>query len=148
VPARCERAGFGLAVSDHAGDQELGVVERRTEGVRERVPELAAFVDRPRSLRRGMAGNPSRERELSEELAQPLLVAPDVGVDLAVRPLEIGIRNDSGTAVSRTRDVDRIQVARADGPVQVDVDEIETRGRPEVAEQARLDVLGPQRLAK
>jgi hypothetical protein len=50
--------------------------------------------------------------------------------------------------VSRAGDVDRIQVALADRAVQVDVDQVETGRRPEVAEQARLDVLGGKRLAQ
>ncbi len=35
VPARRERAGLGLTVADDAGDDQVGVVERGAEGVRE-----------------------------------------------------------------------------------------------------------------
>ena len=44
--------GLGLAVADHAGDEQVGVVERRAEGVDERVAELAALVDRARASAR------------------------------------------------------------------------------------------------
>jgi len=37
MPARCERAGLGLTVSDHAGDEEVRVVERGAVRVRQRV---------------------------------------------------------------------------------------------------------------
>ena len=47
APARGERTGLGLAVAHDARDHQAGVVERRAEGVHERVAELAALVDRP-----------------------------------------------------------------------------------------------------
>ena len=55
VPAGGERAGLGLAVADDAGDDQVGVVERGAVGVRQRVAELAALVDRARAspARRG-----------------------------------------------------------------------------------------------
>jgi hypothetical protein len=31
VPGRGERPGFRLAIADHAGDDEIGIVEHRTE---------------------------------------------------------------------------------------------------------------------
>ena len=40
------------------------------------------------------------------------------------------------------------QLALADRAVEVRVDEVQTRHRPEVTEQSRLYVLGSQRLAK
>ena len=48
VPARRERPGLGLAVADDAADEEIGVVECRTVGVGQRVPELTTLVDRTR----------------------------------------------------------------------------------------------------
>ena len=43
-------------------------------------------------------------------------------------------------------DVDHVEVARLDDPVQVDVDEVQPRRRAPVAEQPRLDVLQRERL--
>ena len=94
MPARGERPGLGLAVADDAGDEQVGVVEGGAEGVRERVAELAALVDRARRLRRGVARDAAGERELAEELAQPVLVAADVRVELAVGALEVGVGDD------------------------------------------------------
>ena len=75
VPAGSQRAGLGFAVADDAGDEQPGVVERRPVGVRQGIPELAALVDRPRHLRRDVAGDPAGEGELAEQLAHPSLVA-------------------------------------------------------------------------
>jgi hypothetical protein len=90
-----------------------------------------------------MARDPAGERELAEEPAQPVLVAPDLGIDLAVGALEVDVRDDARTAVAGARDVDRVEVASDDRAVEVRVDQVQAGGRPEVAEQPRLDVLGP-----
>ena len=81
MPARRERPGLGLAVADDAADEQVRVVEGGAVGVRERVAELAALVDRARRLGRGVARDPARERELPEQLLQPGLVERDVRVD-------------------------------------------------------------------
>src|SRR6185437_13156272 len=67
VPAGRERTGLGLAIADHAGDDEVGIVEHRPERVTQRIAELAPLVDGPRRLRRHVARNAAREGELLEE---------------------------------------------------------------------------------
>jgi hypothetical protein len=42
--------------------------------------------------------------------------------------------------------VDHVEVSLADHPVEVGVEEVQPRSRPPVAEQARLDVLGYERI--
>ena len=103
MPARRERARLGLAVADDAGDEQVGVVEGGAEGVHERVAELAALVDRAGRLRRRVARDPAGEGELAEELAQPLLAPADVRVELAVRALEVRVRDVRRPAVARGR---------------------------------------------
>jgi hypothetical protein len=46
----------------------------------------------------------------------------------------------------RAGHVDHVEVALLDQPVQVNIDEVQPRRRPPMTEQARLDVLRPQRL--
>ena len=75
VPARGERAGFRLAVADDARDDEVRIVEGGAIGVRERVTELAAFVDRSGRLGGRMARDAARKGELAKELREPRLVA-------------------------------------------------------------------------
>ena len=45
VPGRGQRPGFSLAVADHAGNDQLGVVEHRAKGVAERITQLPALVN-------------------------------------------------------------------------------------------------------
>ena len=146
MPAGGQWPGLGLAVADDAGDEEVGIVERGPVGVRQRVAELPALVDRARSLGRDVAGDASRERELPEELAQAVLVARHVGVHLGIGAFEVGVRDEARASVTRSRDVERAQVPRLDRAVEVRVDEVEARRRPEVPEEARLDVLGGEGL--
>src|SRR5664280_1168800 len=45
LPCRGQRSGFRLAVTDDAGDDQIGIVERGSEGMAERIPQLATFVE-------------------------------------------------------------------------------------------------------
>ena len=148
MPARRERPGLCLAVADDAGDEQVRVVESGAERVGERVAELASFVDRAGRLGRDVARDPAGERELPEEAPHALLVLRYLGVDLGVRPLEVRVGHEPGAAVAGPRDVDHAQVALLDRPVEMDVEEVESRRRAPVAEQPRLHVLRQQRLAQ
>src|SRR5712691_8381759 len=71
MPGRCQGSGFRLAIADHAGDDEIGIVERRPERMAERIAQLAALVDRARALWRRVAWNSSGKRKLNKELPKP-----------------------------------------------------------------------------
>ena len=146
VPAGRERSGLRFAVTDDAGNDQLRIVEGRTVSVRQRVTELAAFMDRAGRFRRNVTGNAARKRELLEKPAQPVEVFRHVRVVLAVRAFEICVRHQRGSAVSRPGDVDHVEVVLVDDAVEVRVDEIQPGRRAPVAEQARLDVLDRQLL--
>jgi hypothetical protein len=145
MPAGRERPRLGLAVSDDACHEQIRIVERGAVRVREAVAELSALVDRA-GVPWAMRFDPTREGELLEQPAHSLEVARDVGIDLAVGPLEPGVRDETGPAVTRPRDVEHRKIASDDRAVQVRVDEVQPRGRAPVAEQARLDVVEGERL--
>ena len=44
MPGSGERTGFGLAVADHAGADQVGIVECGAIGMHQRVTEFAAFM--------------------------------------------------------------------------------------------------------
>src|SRR5262249_32066166 len=131
VPARRQWSRLGFPVADNAADEEAGVVECGADSVCERIPQLAALVDRAGRLRSNVARDTARKRELPEERAETLLVPGNVRVDLAVRSLEIRVRNETRAAVPGPGDVDRAQIALADRPVEMDVDEVQTGRRAE-----------------
>src|SRR5437667_2778824 len=88
VPACGQRTGLGFAVADHRSYDEIGIVERCTIRVRERVTEFTALMDRAGSLRRNVAWDPAGERELFEQLLHAVLVPGDVRIYLAVCTLQ------------------------------------------------------------
>ena len=47
MPTGRQCSGLGLAIADDRGDEKIGIVERRTVGVREGVAEFAALMDEP-----------------------------------------------------------------------------------------------------
>ena len=65
MPTGGERSGFRFAVADHAADEQIRIIKRRAVGVRERVPEFAAFVNRTGSFRRDVARNSARETRIA-----------------------------------------------------------------------------------
>ena len=155
MPAGGERAGLGLAVADDAGDDQVGVVEGGPVGVAQGVAELAALVDAAGRLRGDVRRDAAREAELLEQPLHALRILADVRVDLAVGALEPGVGHprarrghQPGTAVAGPGDEDHVEVALADGAVEVDPDEVEAGGRAPVAEEARLDVAATERAAE
>jgi hypothetical protein len=148
VPRRGQRPCLGFPVANDAGDEQIGIVEDGTEGVGQRVTELAALVHRARRLGSVVAGNSTRKRELLEQAPHPRLVTGDLGIDLAIGPLEPRVGHHARPTVARAGDEHHVQIARHDRPIEVRVDEVESGCGPEVPEQARLDVPGAERLAQ
>ncbi|GAA3127660.1 hypothetical protein GCM10010521_12620 [Streptomyces rameus] len=127
VPGGGQWARLGLTVADHAGHQEPRIVERGPVGVRERVTQLAALVDRSGGLGCDMTGDAAREGELPEEAGHAGRVPRDVRVRLGVGALQPGVRHHGRPAVTGPPDTDRVQVPRLDDPVEVGVDEVQAR---------------------
>ena len=144
VPRRGQRAGLELPVPHDRGDDEVRVVHRGAVRVGEDVAELAALVDRARRLGRHVAGDAAGERELPEQRPHPVAVVADAGVGLAVGALQPGVRHRRRAAVARTGQEDRVDVAFADQPVEVGVEQVQPGRRAPVAEQPRLDVVRHQ----
>ncbi len=125
VPGRGERARLGLSVTDHAGDEQIGVVEGGAVGVGERVSQLAALVDGAGCLRGHVAGHTAGEGELLEQRPHARGVPADVGVRLGVAALQPGVGEHGGAAVARPPDAQGSQVAFLDHPVEVGVDQVQ-----------------------
>ncbi len=115
MPGSGERTGFGFAVADHAGADQVGIVECGAIGMHQRVTEFAAFVDRTRRFRCGMAWNPAGKRELAKQPVQPIGVAADIGIDFAIGALKIGVGDHARSAVAGAADIDDVEIAGADG---------------------------------
>lgn len=116
--------------------------------VRQRVPELAAFVDRAGCLRSRMAGNAAREGELPEQFSQAVQVLADVCVEAAVAAFQVGVGHHPGAAVSGARDQHDIGITLADNAIEMCIDDVEAGRRAPVSQQAGLDVACGERIAQ
>jgi hypothetical protein len=141
MPRGRHRAGFGLAIADDAGGDEVRIVEHRAIGVRQRITELAPLMDRARRLGRGMARGAAGKAELLEQSLHAACVLRHMRVDLAVGTFEPGIGDDAGAAMAGPGHVDHVEIARLNRAVQVHIDEVQTRRCAPMPQEARLDVL-------
>ncbi len=147
-PRTRERAGLGLAVADHAGHGQVGVVERRAGRVDEGVPELAALVDAARRLHADVAGDAAGRGELAEERPDAVGVVTDVRIDLGVCALQPGGRHQGGAAVAGAGDVEPVGVGLTDHAVEQGVEHRQPGAGAPVPQQPRLDVVECQRVTQ
>ena len=147
-PGRGQRARLGLAVADHAGHQQVGVVEGGPGGVGQGVAQLAALVDRPGGGHADVAGHPAGGRELAEQPEHALLVPGDLGVDLAVGALQPHVGQRRRAAVARAAHEQHLLAGAQHEAVEVGPQQVQPRARAPVPEQAGLDVVGLERPAE
>ncbi len=145
VPGGGERAGFGFAVTDHAGDDEVGMVEGDTEGVRQAVAEFAPLMQGARGFGGAVAANAARKGELPEESEQAVLALSLVRINLTVSAFQPGLGQHRRRAMSGAGDEDQAQVALDDQSVEMRPDQSLTGIRTPVAQQTVLDLFDLQR---
>lgn len=92
-----------------------------------------------------MTRNAAGEGELPEQTVQTIGIPTDIGIDLAVGTFQIGIGDDTGTAMAGSANVNDTEIEGTDGPIEVSVNKVEPGRRAPMSEQARFDVLWPQR---
>jgi hypothetical protein len=123
-------------------------VARRAEGVAQGITEFATFMDRPGRRRGDMAGNAAGKGKLLEQTLHPGFVLADVGIDLAVAALQIGVGDQGRAAMAGTSDVDHIEIVELDRAIEMHIDEILPWRRTPVPDHERLDVSQRQRFAQ
>ena len=73
-----------------------------------------------------MAGDAAGKRKLLEQLFQTRFVLADIWINLTPRSFQVNIAHDGRAAVTRTRDVEHVQVVLVDHAVQMNIDEVLT----------------------
>lgn len=148
LPRRGQRPGFSLAVADHGGHDQRGIVERGAEGMREAVTEFAALVDRARHMRRAVRPDAARGRKPLEQARHAGFVPRAFGVAFRIMAVQIGVRQHRGGAVAGTAYIHQVQVVLADQAIQVgECEGLAGAGAP-VPQDSPLDVRRRQRLAQ
>ena len=123
VPRGRQRTSFGFAVAHHGRNDQVGVIERGSAGVREHVPQFTSLVNGSWGLRRAVTANAAGERELFKEVPQAFFVLAFLWIDLAVGALEIDWCQNSRRAMTRTREKDHLGIMVSDDSTQVRIDE-------------------------
>ena len=110
MPRRRQGPRLCLTISDDAGDDQIGIVERHAIRVRQAIAEFTSFVDRARSFGRDVAADVPGEGELLEELPHSFRVFALIRVDFGVGSLEICRAQHSGRAMAWSGDEDYVEV--------------------------------------
>src|ERR1700693_2885093 len=145
MPTGGQRAGFCFAITHHAADQQIWIVECGAVGVRNGVAELAAFVDRTGSFGSNMAGNSARERKLLEQPSESVFRLRNAGIKLAVGAFQISVGDQAGTSMTGSRNIYDVESVLLDEPIQMHVDKIQSGGSAPVTQKARLNVFERER---
>lgn len=77
--------------------------------MRDRIAQLAAFVNRTACFRRAVRTDSAGKRKLQEELEQASFVTTLVGIDLGILALKVAVGQRGRRAVTPARDVQDIQ---------------------------------------
>src|SRR5487761_1547269 len=72
----------------------------------------------------------------------------NVRIELTVGAFEVRIRDETRTAVSRASDVNDVQIKFFDEAIEMHINEVQSRRRAPVTQQARLNVLNLQPLVE
>src|SRR5205823_3207603 len=124
MPAGGQRSGLGLAVADHTGNDEVGIVEDRAVSMGKGVAKLAAFVNGAGRFGRYMAGDAAGKAELGKQTLEPVLILAGVRINFAVGPFQVSVGDQGWSAMPGAGDVQHAQVMLLDEPVQVDIDKV------------------------
>src|ERR1700730_4515597 len=148
MPTGGQRPCLRFAVAHNATDQQIWIVERCAVGMRNRVSQLAALVNRTGSFRSHMAGNSTRERKLLKQFSQSILVLRNTWIDFAVSPFQISVSNEPGTSMAGSCHIHHVEIMRLDQSIQMHVDEIQSGRSTPMTQKPRLYVLQLQRFAQ
>src|SRR3984957_20260158 len=114
--------------------------------MRQAIPQLASFMDRPRRLRRAVASDPTWKRKLLEELLQSSNIFSLVRIHLRIDALKIAVRQRRRGPMSRPGDINQIQIVLLDQTVQMHPHKRLSGVRTPMSQQSVFDLLRLQRL--
>src|SRR5262249_16745465 len=139
LPTSRQGSGFGFTVTDDACNDQIRNIECSAIRVTQCIAKFAAFMDAARSFWRNVPWNSAGERKLLEQPVHAVQILTDVGVELTVSSLQIGMGDQRRTAVARANYVDHVQIIALDDPIQVNTQHVQARGGSPVSEQAWFD---------
>lgn len=85
----------------------------------QRVSKLSALVNTTRCLAAAMRTDSTREGELFEQRLQSMNILTNIGIELRICSLEIHIRHDCRSTMSRPTQIEHVNVPLNDDSVQM-----------------------------
>ena len=146
VPGASGRPGLRLAVADDAGDDQVRVVQRGAKRRCQRIPELAALVDRSGHHRREVAGKAAWPGEAANQSSEPFAIAAQLGLDVRQTAVDPQIRQVRRRPVAGPGDQQDAGGGVENQPIESGVDEVDARDGAPVSKQPMFDVIGLERL--
>lgn len=147
MPACGKRPGLGFPITDNRGDDQVRIVKRGTEGMRERISQFAAFMDTAWRFWRHVAGNTARKAELLEQFLHPAFVLRDFRVRLCVCAFEVSVSDQRRSSMTGAGNKQDIEILLRDDSVEMDINKVQARRCAPMTEQSGLDVFPLQRLS-
>ena len=108
--------------------------------MRQRVTQLAAFVDGAGNFGRDMAGDAARPGELAKELLHAVAVEFNGRIAFGVGAFQIRVRHDTWPAMARAHDVHHVQAVLFDQPIQMHINQVQSWHGAPMPQQAWFHV--------
>src|SRR5581483_1517301 len=148
MPRRCRRSRFRLPIAHDARNDQLGIVERCTEGCRQGIAELASLVNCAGNAGIKMTRETARPRKGSDKFMQTGGVKGQCGIEVVKCAFKIKIREIGRRAVTRTGDQHYVEILAKDELIQMSVNKINSGTGSPMAKQPVFDMFRPKRLSQ
>src|SRR6185295_5068492 len=127
MPTRGQRSTLSLAISYYAAHDQIGIVERRSVRMCQRVAEFPALVNGTRCFRRNVTGDAARKRTLLEEPLHSVRGLRNVRIDFAISSFQVSIRYQARATVPWSRNVNNIELIALDHAIEMNINEVQAR---------------------
>src|SRR5215217_8957990 len=98
-------------------------------------------MDRAGGFRRDMTRNAIGPGELPKQPQHSVSAALDIRKTFGIRAFEVGVRDQSRTAMTGPDDIDHVQIAFFNQAIEMDIDEVKPGGGAPMSKQTGLDVI-------
>ena len=148
MPGSSKGTCLRLPVAYYGNGNQIRIIQNSSKGMSDRISQFTALINGTRRLRRTVAGNAAGEGELLEHLFHSLFILADIWVYFTVGTLQIGVSDLEVSAVSRSGNIDHIQIIALDCTVTMGPDKILSRNSSPVAYDLFLNLIHCQGFAK
>src|SRR5262249_8928449 len=148
VKSSCKCPSLCCAVTDYDRHEQVRIVERSSESVRDAISQFASFMHRAGGFRSAVAPDAAWERKIPEERTHSLCIFALAWVNLGIGTLQVDWAQHARSAMSGSSEEDGVEVVFLNKAIEMNIGKAQTRTRAPVSQQSLLDVLRLQRFTK